>query len=99
MADESWQAAVQRHLFSALVLGMLLASFGRVLGTFGIEKTRRSQATMLPQSDPDGDPWEPKSHKNPAQNWSPKQTKTKQNLNQGKIALMSALKTTFGGTP
>ena len=47
-------------MFSALVLGMLLASFGRVLGTFGIEKTRRSQATLLPQSDPDGDPWGPK---------------------------------------
>ena len=60
MADESWQAAVQRHLFSALVLGMLLASFGRVLGTFGIEKTRRLPATMLPQSGPDGDPWGPK---------------------------------------
>ena len=42
-------------MFSAVVLGMFLASFGRVLGTFGIEKRRQSQATMLPQSGPDGD--------------------------------------------
>ena len=32
------------------------------------------------------------------QNWSPKQTKTRQNRTQWKIAVMSALKTTFGGT-
>ena len=39
---------------------MFLASFGRVLGTFGIEKRRQSQATMLPQSGPDGDSEGPK---------------------------------------
>ena len=39
---------------------MFLASFVRVLGTNGTDKRRQSQATMLPQSGPDGDPWGPK---------------------------------------
>ena len=51
---------------------MLLASFGRVLGTFEIEKTRRSPATMLPQSGPDGDAEGPKvtGAKSWAKNWA-----------------------------
>ena len=41
-----------------------------------------------------GDPKSPKSD----QHWSPKRTKTRQNRTQWKIAVMSALRTTFGGS-
>ena len=52
-------------MFLAVVRGMFLASLGRVLRTFGIDKRRQSQATMLPQSGPDGDAEGPKVTKIP----------------------------------
>ena len=87
MADESWQAAVQRHLFSALVFAMFLASSGRVLGTFFVSK-KKDLASQKPPELKSGWPlWGTKSRQHLTKMGIKSGPKATKSQNQRTIAL------------